>query len=124
MGKVVEPLCDDLNTPLAITAIHHMAEEVADDHEGENRAMFRAALNLLGLLQTTDIEWRAWRPAGLVIDEARVIELIAARADARKAKNFAEADSIRAKLDQMGVQLQDTRDPETRELVTTWEVKR
>ena len=52
--KLVEPLLDDLNTPLAIAAVHHMAEEAADDHEGEDRSMFRSALNLLGLLQATD----------------------------------------------------------------------
>jgi cysteinyl-tRNA synthetase len=62
--KVLEPLLDDLNTPLAIAALHHMADEVADDHEGDDRAMFRAALNLLGLLQGTETEWRGWRPAG------------------------------------------------------------
>ena len=39
-------------------------------------------------------------------------------------KNFAEADRIRAELDAMGIALKDAKDPETGELVTTWEVKR
>ena len=38
LAKVLEPLLDDLNTPLAIAAMHQMAGEVADDHEGEDRA--------------------------------------------------------------------------------------
>ena len=50
--------------------------------------------------------------------------LIAARAAARKAKNYAEADRIRAELDAMGIALKDSKDPATGELVTTWEVKR
>ena len=50
--------------------------------------------------------------------------LVAARAAARKAKNFAEADRIRAELDAMGIALKDSKDPATGELVTTWEVKR
>jgi cysteinyl-tRNA synthetase len=50
--------------------------------------------------------------------------LIAARAAARKAKNYAEADRIRVELDAMGVALKDSKDPATGELVTTWEVKR
>ena len=49
---------------------------------------------------------------------------MAARAAARKAKNYAEADRIRDELDAMGIQLNDSKDPETGELVTTWEVKR
>ena len=43
---------------------------------------------------------------------------------ARKAKNFTEADRIRAELERMGVLLKDSKDPKTGELVTTWEVKR
>ena len=50
--------------------------------------------------------------------------LISARAEARKAKNYTEADRIRAELDAMGIQLNDSKDPDTGELVTTWEVKR
>jgi cysteinyl-tRNA synthetase len=91
---------------------------VADDHEGDDRAMFRAALNMLGLLQMGETEWRGWRPAGLVIDEARVAVLIAARSAARTARDFAEADRLRGELDRMGVVLKDG--PEG----TTWELKR
>ena len=50
--------------------------------------------------------------------------LVAARAAARKRKDFAEADRIRAELDGMGIALKDAKDPKTGELVTTWEVKR
>ena len=50
--------------------------------------------------------------------------MVLARVAARKAKNFAEADRIRAELEAMGIVLKDAKDPETGELVTTWEVKR
>ena len=50
--------------------------------------------------------------------------LIAERQAARKAKDFAKADQIRAELDAMGIALKDAKDPATGELVTTWEVKR
>ncbi len=118
LAKVLEPLLDDLNTPAAITAIHHMADEVADDHEGEDRAMFRTALNLIGLLQDTETDWRAWRPAGVTIDEARVGELIGKRNEARAAGDFAAADRIRKELDGMGLVLKDG------PAGTTWEVRR
>jgi cysteinyl-tRNA synthetase len=58
---------------------------------------------------------------GIAVD---IDERITARAAARKAKNFAEADRIRAELDAMGIALKDAKDPATGELVTTWEVKR
>jgi cysteinyl-tRNA synthetase len=59
-----------------------------------------------------------------MFDRVDVNEAIVARAEARKAKDYAEADRIRAELDAMGIALKDSKDPETGELVTTWEVKR
>ena len=58
------------------------------------------------------------------IDASEINTFIAARAAARTEKNWAEADRIRDELDAMGIQLKDAKDPDTGELVTTWEVKR
>ncbi len=58
------------------------------------------------------------------LDEIEMNKLIEARLTARKAKNFAEADSIRDKLAAMGIALKDTKDPTTGEIVTTWEIAR
>ncbi len=55
------------------------------------------------------------------IDIEREIE---ARLAARKAKNWAEADRIRDELAAMGIALKDAKDPETGEIVTTWEIAR
>jgi cysteinyl-tRNA synthetase len=118
LEKLLEPLLDDLNTPLAITVLHHMADEVLDDHDGDDRAMFRAALNVLGLLQMTDTEWRSWRPQGATIDEAVLAMLIAARSAARSARDWGEADRLRAEIEDMGVVLKDSAEG------TTWELKR
>ena len=106
LEKLLEPLSDDLNTPLAISAIHHMAEEAADDHEGEDRAMFRSALNLLGLLQATDTRMAGLAAGGCHDRRRAVRELVDARIGARAAKNFAEADRLRkrARHDGRGAQ--------------------
>ena len=55
---------------------------------------------------------------------ALVDTLISARSAARAAKNWAEADRIRDELTAMGIQLMDAKDPETGDIVTTWEVRR
>ena len=50
--------------------------------------------------------------------------LIAARLEARKRKDFKEIDRIRDELAQMGITLKDTKNKETGEIETTWEVAR
>jgi cysteinyl-tRNA synthetase len=95
-----------------------MIDDVVGDHEGEERGMFRSALNLLGLLEATDTEWQAWRPAGTAIDEAWVERLIGERVAARSARDFAEADRLRGELEAAGIVLKDSAEG------TTWSVKR
>ena len=53
----------------------------------------------------------------------RVKHLVEARSKARKAKNFKEGDRIRDELAAMGIALKDAKDPETGEIITTWEVR-
>ena len=58
------------------------------------------------------------------VSEELISELIGNRLECFKAKNFAEADRIRDELASQGIQLNDSKDSETGERVTTWEVKR
>jgi cysteinyl-tRNA synthetase len=58
------------------------------------------------------------------IDVSEVSSLIAARLDARKARNFAESDRIRDELAAMGIELKDGKNKDTGEIETTWDVKR
>jgi cysteinyl-tRNA synthetase len=121
-ADVVDALADDLNTPQAIAALHRLRDEAAG-HPAAS-AGFKASAQLLGLLQHSASAWSARRRADAGVDEARVDRSIAARDAARKAKDYAEADRIRDDLAAMGIALKDSRDPETGERVTTWEVKR
>ena len=109
---ILDALADDLNTPRMIAELH--ALDGAGAH-GELVGNLRA----LGFLKETQDAWTARRRAAAGIDPARIEALIAARREARAAKNFAESDRIRDELAGVGVVLKDNRDG-----TTTWEVAR
>ena len=101
-AAVLDALCDDLNTPLAIAAMHRLAD-AAMTGDRAAAAGLHAAGAVLGLLQQTP---EAWFRGGT--DDAAAIEAaIAERLAARKAKNFARADEIRAELAAKGIILED-----------------
>ena len=122
-ADVLEALQDDLNTPAAIAALHALRSEAAKGSKGA-AACLKSSARLLGLLQRTPAEWKAWRPANAAIDEAKVAALIAARLAARKRKDFNESDRLRDELAGMGIVLKDAKDAATGEIVTSWDVKR
>jgi cysteinyl-tRNA synthetase len=116
-GEVQLALEDDLNTPRVIAELHALASR-------KSVAELVGALDLIGVSAAKFQDWKAERSKAVSESAGNVDGLIAARAAARKAKDFKRADEIRAELDAMGIALKDAKDPATGELVTTWEVKR
>jgi cysteinyl-tRNA synthetase len=108
-AELLEALADDLNTARVLAELHALRKA------GDLQALL-AGLDLLGIV-LPDVA----APA-LVAPE--VERLIAARLDARRAKNFAESDRLRDELAAMGIALKDGKDPATGEPTTSWEVKR
>ncbi len=107
--KVVAALEDDLNTPLALSHIHELVNQLnkaesLDDMQKLKAKLLKSA-ELLGILWQDPEEWFR----GDAADEAQEIEaLIAKRAEAKKNKNYALADEIRNNLKAKGIILEDS----------------
>jgi cysteinyl-tRNA synthetase len=109
-GSVLAALCDDLNTPEALAALSALATEANKAKPKEfarARADLLAAGGLLGLLGQSPHAWfeaRKPKDAGVV---AEIEGLVQARAAARAAKDWAEADRLRVELTAREVEVQD-----------------
>ena len=105
----------DLGTPKILAALQDALRDPAITPDGQ-RTVVAAADALLGLglatLAPEDLERRR-AVSDLSGEEQRAIaELVADRTQARKERDWARADQIRAQLDELGVQVTDT--PEAR----------
>jgi cysteinyl-tRNA synthetase len=129
-------LSDDLNTPQAIAELHNLLSLA------KKRSFGRAerAKGGFGLLQEDDFDAATKLGSSLLLlgidvskfnknwlqdqrinsaTNQKMDQLIAARLEARKAKNWAESDRIRDELAAMGIAIKDNKDG-----TTSWEVKR
>ncbi len=110
-AKFVEALEDDINTPQALAELFelaHAANTAPTSEHPKIKAALLDAAGLLGLLQQAPEAWFKWSPAGKGVDESAIQALVDARTAARKAKNYAEGDRIKAQLAAMGVVLEDS----------------
>jgi len=97
---VLDPLCDDLNTPGAIAGLHALTDNaLAGDLDAA--AALKAAGQVLGLFNLSPAEWFA----GDV--PAAVKALADARIEARKSKTFAESDRLRGEIAKLGFAVED-----------------
>jgi len=101
---------DDLNTPQAIAHMMALAGEANSSEDPDVFARLKGELlacgHELGLLQASPEAWfRTAQPQQ--VDVARVEALIAKRAEARAARDWATADKVRAELTAMGIAILD-----------------
>lgn len=121
-----EAMDDDFNTPEAMAVLFDLANEVNKTKSSETAGLLKGLSRNIGLLQRSPDEFlQGISPASVTLNvhnsvhthasdnvvlslEMSVEDKIKARAEAKKSKNFAEADRIRKELADAGIILEDT----------------
>ena len=110
-------MSDDFNTALALSDLFGIFKNISrktaagDKSAADDVRQVRATYSLLGLFKKDAAEYLAETAArrGGEIPE-RVKELAAARWNAKAARNWAEADALRAEIDALGYAVKDSKD--------------
>ena len=106
--KLIAALCDDLNTPLALSYLHETLGNLNKAETKEERIKYKSELManayMLGLLYNNAESWFK----GAASDDAKIEALIAKRTEAKKNKDWATADAIRNELKERGIVLEDS----------------
>jgi len=110
--RFFESMDDDFNTPEALAVLFDLVRElnrVREEDEAKAAGLaaeLRRLGGILGLLQD-DAEGFLKSGVGEGLSDDDIDALIQARVDARKSKNWAEADRIRDQLQDAGIALED-----------------
>ncbi|MDQ7980463.1 cysteine--tRNA ligase [Paraburkholderia sp. SARCC-3016] len=105
-----EAMNDDFNTPVAVAVLFELASEVNRTRDAALARQLRGLAHVIGFLDREPREFLQQAAGGVKeggLEAAQIEAKIAARVAAKQAKNYAEADRIRAELLESGVALED-----------------
>ena len=113
--KVYEALCDDLNTPIALSHLFEAVRWVNLAKDGQTKLSAEDLKLLDGMLNGVlgDVLGIAEEEGGQSNEELLdgLIEMVLAeRKEAKARKDFATSDAIRDRLKELGIQIKDTRE--------------
>ena len=110
--KVLDALCDDLNTSKALAEINEISKKLSSAIEVEDKikykTQFLAATQVFGVLQKSPKKWLGIGETQDNLDSKLIDNLINERNEARSSKDFNKADQIRDKLTELGIEIEDT----------------
>ena len=106
---------DDFNTSGAVAVLFELANEANRSSSGQVSGLMRALGGVLGLLQADPAVYLqsssrftgSGSAAAAALENEAIEALVQARAQAKKDKQFAQADAIREQLRQAGIELED-----------------
>ena len=98
---------EDFNTPIALAVLFELAAEVNRTHDLVLARQLKALGGLLGIVQQVPKAYLQGGADASSVDVTEIDARIAARAEAKKARQFALADQIRDELAAKGIILKD-----------------
>jgi cysteinyl-tRNA synthetase len=131
--SVWDAISDDLNTPAVIAELHKLFQKkqfselfsslsllgFSGKIENLRRKVYLSASTQAAASGRADLALVSPPPSNTQIEK-----LVAERLEARKSKNWKEADRIRNELAEKRVILKDAKNPVSGEIETTWEIAR
>ncbi|QJC27510.1 cysteine--tRNA ligase [Anaplasma platys] len=115
---VLKALRDDINTPLALTALHALVSDINKSNDFDEKLWLARVLNRSAKLMGITNGFAGKKSAESYANVAEIQELIERRNLARQSRDFPLADEIRGKLSGMGIEVTDERDGST-----SWKTK-